>query len=232
MEFKSSFNGFRLFFFLMKAAILDFDGVIANTLQVNFDVNRITFQGYGIELKLREFIDYWVSPEAGKEGIAYFVKLKGIDLNIDEFKAVREKHYKRLYLKKVFPMPGAFELIALFKAKNVPLAIVSSNYRIRLELFLEKFSLENEFQFIIGSRDSERRKPFPDPFLAAAKRLGVKPEEVLVIEDADTGVQGAKAAGCSVIAVPNRFTAQGDFSLADAIVNNLSEIGEALISRF
>ena len=216
----------------MKAVVLDFDGVIADTQQLNFEVNKTTFQEYGIELGLQEYIDIWVSPQVGKEGIPYFVKLRGLGFNIDEFKAAREKRYESLYMERAVPMPGALELIALFKSKNVPLAIVSSNYRVRLELFLKKYSFEDDFRFIIGSRDAKRRKPFPDPYLAAAKRLGLKPAEILVFEDADTGVQSAKRAGCSVIAVPNSFTEKGDFSLADLVVKSLKEVDESVLSKF
>jgi len=58
----------------MKAAILDFDGVIADTLQLNFEVKKAAFLPYGVELTLKEFIDIWVSPEKGKEGTPYFVR--------------------------------------------------------------------------------------------------------------------------------------------------------------
>ncbi len=216
----------------MKAAILDFDGVIADTLQLNFEVKKAAFLPYGVELTLKEFIDIWVSPEKGKEGTPYFVKLKNLSIDPFESRAKQRKAFRELYCGKVGLLPGALELIGLLKKKGLPLAIVSSNFKPNIELLLENFNLAKEFCFVLGFDDFERHKPFPDAYLAAVKRLGFQAKDVLVFEDADTGVESAKTAGCSCIAIPNRFTERGDFGKADLVLKSLLEIDEKVLALF
>ena len=59
------------------------------------------------------------------------------------------------------------------------------------------------FQFTISADDVTRTKPFPDPYLEAAKRMGVEPGSCVVFEDSLTGIASAKSAGCAVVAVPH-----------------------------
>jgi len=204
----------------MKAVVLDFDGIIADTLQINFEVKKAAFVREGIELSLQEFIDIWVSPEPGKEGTPYFIKLKKLEIDPKKsLKAQREKLTK-LFKERAKPKPGALNLIKLLKESGLPLGIVTSNYKPSVEEFLRKFGIAKDFEFVIGFADCNRRKPFPDPYFLAAKKFGVSPKEILVIEDADTGVDSAKEAGCKVIAIPNSFTEKGNFSKADLILKS------------
>jgi beta-phosphoglucomutase-like phosphatase (HAD superfamily) len=59
------------------------------------------------------------------------------------------------------------------------------------------------FQFSISADDVARTKPFPDPYLEAAQRMGVAPGSCVVFEDSLTGIASAKSAGCAVVAVPH-----------------------------
>ena len=70
----------------------------------------------------------------------------------------------------------------------------------------------------------KRTKPAPDLFLLAAERAGVAPTECLVIEDSMHGVHGAKAAGMTVVAVPNRITLGQDFGAADHVADSVASI--------
>ncbi|MBN2066962.1 MAG: HAD family phosphatase [Candidatus Diapherotrites archaeon] len=216
----------------MKAVVLDFDGVIADTLHINFEVKAEAFRPYGIELSLQEFIDIWVSPEPGKEGTPYFVKLKGLKISPEESLRGQRAMAQNLFRERAEPMPGALELIKLLKGMNLRVGIVSSNYKKSVGLFLRKFGIEKDFEFVVASEDCKRHKPFPDPYLMAVKRFGLSPGQILAVEDADTGVESAKLAGCAVLAVPNRFTEHEDFSKADLVLKSLGEIDEKLLSQF
>lgn len=70
--------------------------------------------------------------------------------------------------------------------------------------------------------DVEHGKPAPDPFLEAARRLGVDPRRCLVVEDAPAGIQAAQAAGCATLAVLT--TSPADELDADAVVDNLAAV--------
>jgi HAD superfamily hydrolase (TIGR01509 family) len=84
-----------------------------------------------------------------------------------------------------------------------PLAVASASELATIDLILGKLSLRDRFDAIASTEEVSRGKPAPDVFLLAAKRLGVAPEHCIVIEDAISGMTGAKAAGMRVIALWN-----------------------------
>jgi len=71
----------------------------------------------------------------------------------------------------------------------------------------------------------------PEPYQRAARELRTRPENTIVIEDNPSGVYSAKLAGCKVIAYPNGYTKDMDFSRADKIISSMKEIDEALLNR-
>lgn len=85
-------------------------------------------------------------------------------------------------------------------------------------MFFECFPSTQSSQVVEG-------KPAPDIYLAAARRIGVKPEECLAFEDALSGVKSAKAAGMFVVAVPDPRLDRGPFleAGADLLLGSLSE---------
>jgi HAD superfamily hydrolase (TIGR01509 family) len=64
---------------------------------------------------------------------------------------------------------------------------------------LRILGIEDCFDTIVGSEDSPRSKPAPDPFLIAAERLGIEPSRCVVYEDAPAGLEGARAAGMKAV---------------------------------
>jgi HAD superfamily hydrolase (TIGR01509 family) len=215
----------------MKAVLFDFDGIICDTLQINFEVKRECFRPFA-ELSEKDFIDIWVSPEPGKEGTPYYIKLRRLSLNPEACKQSQKPLFEKAYSEKAALIPGSAELVKRLKGRGLPLAVVSSNYRAIIELALRKFRLLEAFDFIVSAEDTRRHKPDPMPYALGAKRTGFRPEQVLVIEDSDTGVQSAKAAGCKCIAIPNKFTKFGDFSEADLVLESLSQINEQVLKKF
>ncbi len=215
----------------MKAVLFDFDGIICDTLQINFEVKRACFQPFA-ELSEKDFIDFWVSPEPGKEGTPYYIELKHLPLDSEACKQSQRPLFAKAYAEKAALVPGANLLVKRLKGRGLPLAVVSSNYRAIIELALHKFRLFQEFGFIVSAEDAKKHKPDPMPYALAAKRTGFKPRQVLAIEDSDTGVQSAKAAGCRCIAVPNKFTKLGDFSKADLVLESLLQITPNVLKKF
>ncbi|RVU22200.1 HAD family phosphatase [Streptomyces antnestii] len=100
------------------------------------------------------------------------------------------------------PRPGALRLLAALRAESVPTALVSASPRAVVRRIAE--SLDGHgFDAVYGAEDTPRTKPAPDPYLAAAARLGADPARCVAVEDTPTGVASAEAAGCVVLAVPS-----------------------------
>ena len=98
--------------------------------------------------------------------------------------------------------PGAVELLADLAANDVPCALVTMSYRRFVEPILAGLP-EGAFAAVVTGDAVERGKPYPDPYLKAARLLGVDPADCLAIEDSNTGARSAETAGCAVLCVPN-----------------------------
>ena len=96
-------------------------------------------------------------------------------------------------------LPGAVELIEDARSRGLKVAIGSSSKNARL--VLDKLGLSDAFDAVADGNSVERAKPAPDLFLAAADVLGVGPEECIVVEDAESGVDAVLAAGMTAVGV-------------------------------
>lgn len=97
--------------------------------------------------------------------------------------------------------PGARDLLAAVRAAGVPIALVTNTERPLVELALGPL-LEELFDVSVCGNEVERAKPAPDPYLKAARLLGVDAARAVAVEDSPTGTASAEAAGCPVLVVP------------------------------
>lgn len=119
----------------------------------------------------------------------------------------------------VVALPGV--LAAVADLADVPVAVATSATRGLAAVRLEAAGIE--IDEVVTIDDVTRGKPAPDPFLEAARRLGVDPADCLVCEDAPSGVTAAKEAGCAVLAVTTTTPASG-LTGADLIVESLADV--------
>ena len=129
---------------------------------------------------------------------------------------------------KAILMPGAFAAVERVR-QVMPVALVSASPRILMDAALTTLP-KNFFQFSISADDVTRTKPFPDPYLEAAKRMGVTTGSCVVFEDSLTGIASAKSAGCAVVAVPHYV----DVALAPKVrvVTSLEEVSFEFLDQF
>ena len=136
------------------------------------------------------------------ESEAMFAALFGETFSVDEFRTQSGPIYDEIVATRgVSHKPGLLELLEFLVEKEIPRAVASSNGRRAVLKLLG--SLAKYFDPVVTGDEVKRGKPAPDIFLLAASRLGVAPEDCLVLEDADTGARAAKAAGMTVIVVPD-----------------------------
>jgi HAD superfamily hydrolase (TIGR01509 family) len=103
------------------------------------------------------------------------------------------------------PRPGALQLLAELVREGVPTALVTASPRAVADTVLAALDAlgADRFAVSVTADDTERTKPAPDPYLAACRALGVDPAACVAVEDTQTGVTSAEAAGCAVLAVPS-----------------------------
>lgn len=121
-------------------------------------------------------------------------------------------------------LPGVAELLSSAEAEGVLVAIASSSTSVWVDGHLQRLRLDGLFPVVITRDQAGAAKPDPAVYLKACEGLGVLPSEAVALEDSANGVESAKRAGLSVIAVPNRITERFDLSKADLVVPSLADI--------
>lgn len=125
---------------------------------------------------------------------------------------------------------GAVEVVRRV-ARDLPIAVASSAHRDVIDAALRALDLVDAFAVVVSSDDVRHGKPEPDVYLEAARRLGVAPERCLVVEDSRNGVLAARAAGMTVVLVPNEGvppppgTREAAHEFADSIDGILAILG-------
>ncbi len=186
----------------IRAVIFDLDGVIVSTDEHHFQAWK--------QLADEERIPFDRKDNERLRGVSRMESLKVIleksakRYSLEERRemAERKNTYFRELLKGLSPadiLPGAINAITALKERQVKLAIGSSSKNARA--ILRAVGLEDAFDVITDGNDIPRSKPDPAVFTIAARRLGISPEECLVVEDADAGVEAGSAAGMTVLAV-------------------------------
>lgn len=128
------------------------------------------------------------------------------NIDVDSVVVAEEKEAAFLdSLDQVQPIQPIVD-IALENQGKIPIGVGSGGQRDVVKQILTHLGLENTFQCIVGSEDTQRHKPEPDVFLEVARRLKVKPEHCRVYEDADLGVEAALRAGMECFDVRTIFT--------------------------
>jgi HAD superfamily hydrolase (TIGR01509 family) len=122
--------------------------------------------------------------------------------------------------------PGAVELVArLRRLDGVALGLASNSPRYLVDDALATAGMADAFEVIVTSDDVENGKPAPDIYRLACERLNVDPADAIALEDSASGIESAKAAGLTVIGVPQ--FAETDASAADRVIDSLEELLES-----
>jgi len=129
-------------------------------------------------------------------------------------------------------LPGVRQLIALFEAHHIPMAVASSSSPEIIAAVLTKLDLARHMTVTHSAKHEEFGKPHPGVFLTTAKKLGVKPAHCVVFEDALSGIRAAKAAGMKCIAVPEVANHnKPEFQEADVVVQSLEQVTWGMLSK-
>lgn len=210
------------------AVIFDMDGVLINSepLWEESDLKvfkkEIGLTGYTKEYRA-QFLGMPMEDE---------IKVVAADFKIarDRIPSIleaRRKSLMELYRERLELFEGALELLEYF-SRDKKIALASSSSLDLINFVVDRFNIRKYFEVLVSGEEVAHGKPFPDVFLLAARKLMVKPEKCLVIEDSVNGVKAGKAAGMKVIAVLQTFKEQESFSCADWVFDDLVSLHKKL----
>lgn len=206
---------------MVKAVIFDMDGVLIDSEPIHEQLEKDYFNKLGLNISDEEHSSFM--------GTSYYLMWNTIKNRynlpntIDELINNSKENYLNYLnddLADIVEINGVSDVLKSLYRENIKLAIASSSSIEAIKAVVNKLKLGKYFKVLVSGDFVKESKPQPDIFLFAAEKLGVKPENCLVIEDSRNGVIAAKKANMKCIGFGNPNSKNQDLSSADLIIND------------
>jgi HAD superfamily hydrolase (TIGR01509 family) len=202
---------------MLKAVFWDNDGVLVDTEELYYDATRaILLERAGFTLEREQYISVGL-----REGRSVFELVRpALDAEVVErLRGERNARYAARLEQGIAALDGIEAVLAGLHGRVAQAVVTSSNPE-HFEIMHRGTGLLRYFDFVLTSRDYERTKPHPAPYLAALARSGLAPGECIAIEDSERGLAAARAAGLRCIVVPRGLTRGGDYRAAYRVLDD------------
>ena len=187
---------------MIKAVIFDLDGVIIDSEPVAYSILQELAGRYGYSIPLNDYTTKYLGRTVAM-GMQTMVNSFNLPVT-PEFLFKCYKEQEAIKTEEGIPLkPYAKEILQKLKAKGYKTIVASSSIRERAEKILADNGILQYFDDLIFGYEVPRGKPYPDIFLGACKKLGVSPNDAVVLEDSDAGIDAAFSAKIPVICIPD-----------------------------
>lgn len=205
----------------MKGAIFDLDGVIVDTAKYHY----LAWASLADELgfKFTEEDNERLKGVSRMRSLDILLEVGGLEFEEAEKQAMAEKK-NRLYVEYISRLeesellPGVKEYLTGLRSRGIGIALGSASKN--AEFILNKLNITDLFDAVVDGNKVSLAKPDPEVFLIAAQEIGLQPDECVVFEDAEAGVQAGKAAGMKVVGIGKPEVLKE----ADLVVKGLYEL--------
>lgn len=213
---------------MLKAVIFDLDGLIFNTEDVFIKATTEFLEPFGLQYE--DQVRRRMMGQQAQVSTEILKNHYGLSLSVEQIR----KEIDRIFIK-VLPtildvMPGFHDLIRAIKEAEIPAAVCTSSTSDYATSLLEQHGYLESFEFILGGDEVTNGKPAPDCYVMACQRLGVPPQDAMVLEDSENGCRAAVDAKTFAVAVPGKHNEGHDYQGAEIIADSLADpaIREAL----
>lgn len=210
---------------MISTIICDLDGLLSDSETLHLKAYQQTLAHFGVTLTDKEYIDLWIRDG---QGIAQYVEREQLSLDPIEVHNYKLNIFWKMLSTDLKPMPFAVDFLERMSGSK-RLLLASNSYCKNVLHIIETLGMADYFELCAFKESVKKTKPAPDIFLYLTSKLEINPTECVVIEDAEKGIKAAHSANMKSIAVPNCYTADNDFSLADRVVANLQKIDIEMI---
>ncbi|MCU0358446.1 MAG: beta-phosphoglucomutase [Cyclobacteriaceae bacterium] len=205
----------------MKAVIFDLDGVLVDTAKYHYLAWKKLAAELGVNLTEKE--NERLKGVSRMDSLKIILSLGGLTFSEAEMNrlADRKNSWFVEYIDQMKPeeiFDGVFPLLNALREAGVSIALASSSKN--AAAVLKNLLLENTFDTVVDGTMIKESKPDPEIFLKAADNLGVAPNECIVVEDAEAGVEAARRAGMKAVGIGH--TEQ--LGEAELVVDHISKL--------
>ncbi|MFH1371921.1 MAG: HAD family phosphatase [Planctomycetota bacterium] len=216
---------------MLRAVIFDFDGVLVDSELLHFEAFSNILSPLGVKMSKQQYFDKYLglSDEELVRTVNQEQKLTLSESQLEQLLRQKASVFKELVVSEASIIDGVPAFLQMLADNKIPLAVYSGALKAEIELILKGAGLRDFFEALVSAEQVKKGKPDPEGFLLALQLLNKKthqkilPQDCIVIEDSNWGLQAAKAAGMHPVAVTNSYAADY-LRPADKIIENLSEL--------
>ncbi|MEA4823710.1 MAG: HAD-IA family hydrolase [Clostridiaceae bacterium] len=213
----------------INAVLFDMDGVLVDSEAIMLLGAQEALSEWGIKAIPSDFVPFIGAGE--DRFVGGVAELHGVPYVKDMKKRAYERYaYHAAHTDIV--IPGAADMLRELIAGGVKIALCSSADWVKVEINIRALGLTpDDFGAVLTGESVERKKPFPDIYLAGAKALDVDPSACVVVEDAVNGILAGHAAGAKVIGVTTSFTREQliDRANPEWIIGSIADVAEIVL---
>jgi len=183
--------------------IFDCDGTLVDSMPLHFRSWTAGFEKAGAPWQWTEDEFYASAGVPDRVTVAELNERHGASIDADLVHEYKSEWYHR-HIRELEPVPEIADLAKRYHAEGRRISVASGSDLSIVEPSLEATGLRDLFDIVITPALVKQGKPAPDMFLLAAREMGVAPEDCLVFEDGQKGIEAADAAGMESVFVPSR----------------------------
>lgn len=179
----------------IEAVVFDMDGVLIDATEWHYEALNEALEIFGYEITRDEHLNKY-NGLSTKKKLDILTQEKNFPRSLHKMIfEIKQDRTLRIAASKCFPQPAIQILLSRLKIQNIKTAVVTNSISQTTNFMLTYSGIINYFDFIITNEDINLPKPNPDGYQLALKKLGIDPENVLVLEDGQYGIQAARSAG-------------------------------------
>jgi HAD superfamily hydrolase (TIGR01509 family) len=211
------------------AVVFDMDGTLLDTEAVFRTIVFDVCGGLGFEMT--DLIHTRMVGSSHETTNQLLVEAYGVSFPYTLFDDQCREQMRHRMADSVPVKAGVHEMLEELAARDIPMAVATSSRAPHAFGHLGRAGLLERFATVVTRDDVANPKPHPEPYLTAARQLGVRPETCLAVEDSHSGVRAAHAAGMQTIMVPDLVHPSDEIAaLCTAIMDSLHHLRRAAFS--
>jgi HAD superfamily hydrolase (TIGR01509 family) len=179
----------------IKAILFDLDGVLVDATEWHYEALNRALGLFGYHIARYEHLTTYNGLPTRRKLEMLSVE-KGFPRGLHSLvNQIKQKYTREEILKNCTPVFEKEFMVHQLKRDGFKLAVCSNSIRESVELMLRGSGIWELFDLVLSNEDVKHAKPSPEIYLAACERLGIKPGEAVIVEDAPHGIEAARQSG-------------------------------------